>query len=163
MENIVSSDVTPKQQTTKHQRTKNTSRRWNQPVRAGRNRRAQLIRAERRWLVVILCGALFYVTVTFSFLLVYDTSKKKVVFSPLVRAGRRWILFFYDSNCAVAALIFCAPNGIKLNRAWAASPTVWWTRLHPGVFHIIPWGSRGLKPPATMVCENNRKNSSVRD
>ena len=34
-------------------------------------------------LVVILCGALFYVTVTFSFLLVYDTSKKKVVFFPL--------------------------------------------------------------------------------
>jgi hypothetical protein len=37
-----------------------------------------------RWrLVVILCGALFYVTVTFSFLLVYDTSKKKVLFFPL--------------------------------------------------------------------------------
>ncbi len=34
-------------------------------------------------LVVILDGSLFYVTVTFSFLLVYDTSKKKVVFSPL--------------------------------------------------------------------------------
>jgi hypothetical protein len=34
-------------------------------------------------LVVILDGSLFYVTVSFSFLLVYDTSKKKVVFFPL--------------------------------------------------------------------------------
>ncbi len=34
-------------------------------------------------LVVILDGSLFYVTVTFSFLLVYGTSKKKVVFFPL--------------------------------------------------------------------------------
>jgi hypothetical protein len=39
--------------------------------------------ANKSRLVVILCGALFYVTVTFSFLLVYGTSKKKVVFSPL--------------------------------------------------------------------------------
>jgi hypothetical protein len=37
---------------------------------------------ERR-LVVILDGSLFYVTVPFSFLLVYGTSKKKVVFFPL--------------------------------------------------------------------------------
>ena len=36
-----------------------------------------------RGLVVILDGSLFYVTVSFSFLLVYDTSKKKVVFFPL--------------------------------------------------------------------------------
>ncbi len=36
-------------------------------------------------LVVILCGALFYVTVTFSFLLVYDTSKKKrAIFPPKI-------------------------------------------------------------------------------
>ena len=34
-------------------------------------------------LVVILDGSLFYVTVPFSFLLVYDTSKKKVLFFPL--------------------------------------------------------------------------------
>ena len=34
-------------------------------------------------LVPILAGSLFYVTVTFSFLVVYDTSKKKVVFFPL--------------------------------------------------------------------------------
>jgi hypothetical protein len=34
-------------------------------------------------LVVILDGSLFYVTVPFSFLLVYGTSKKKVVFFPL--------------------------------------------------------------------------------
>jgi hypothetical protein len=34
-------------------------------------------------LVVILDGSIFYVTVTFSFLLVYDTSKKKVVYLHL--------------------------------------------------------------------------------
>ena len=32
---------------------------------------------------MILDGSLFYVTVTFSFLLVYDTSKKKVVYLQL--------------------------------------------------------------------------------
>ncbi len=48
-----------------------------QPVTAGTSLRG------RARLVVILCGALFYVTVTFSFLLVYGTSKKKVVFFPL--------------------------------------------------------------------------------
>ncbi len=35
-------------------------------------------------LVVMLCGALFYVTVTCSFLLVYNTSKKSGVFPPKI-------------------------------------------------------------------------------
>ena len=48
-------------------------------------RRGRLLVAEMPIgrLVPILAGSLFYVTVTFSFLLVYDTSKKKVVFPPL--------------------------------------------------------------------------------
>ena len=43
------------------------------------------LESERRGgrLVVILDGSLFYVTVSFSFLLVYDTSKKKVVYLHL--------------------------------------------------------------------------------
>jgi hypothetical protein len=42
-----------------------------------------LVRGFQSGLVVILDGSLFYVTVPFSFLLVYGTSKKKVVFFPL--------------------------------------------------------------------------------
>jgi hypothetical protein len=37
-----------------------------------------------RRLVPILAGSLFYVTVTFSFLLVYNTSKKSGIFPPKI-------------------------------------------------------------------------------
>ena len=40
---------------------------------------------------MILDGSLFYVTVPFSFLLVYGTSKKKVVFFPLKSKAYRLV------------------------------------------------------------------------